>query len=378
MTTDFVRELLAKIDVQLNGNRPWDIQVHNDNLLDRCIRNGSLGFGEAYMEGWWDCEAIDELFYRILRGGLEEMFRRNLATVLTILAYRLCNLQSIGRAFQVGQKHYDLGNDIFEAMLDSNMQYSCGWWGGASSLEEAQLRKMELIARKLKLAPGMKVLDVGCGWGGLGIYLAKHHGVQVTGITVSREQAAYAAAHSEGLPVRWLLEDYRSLTDRFDRIVSVGMFEHVGHKNYATFMDKMRELLEPEGLFLLHTIGSNIHRESVDPWIRRYIFPNGILPSIRTIGMSLENRFVLEDWHSFGKYYDLTLMAWEANFRKGAEEGRFHVTNEVYRMFRYYLLSCAAAFRARDIQLWQLVLTPRGLPGAYERPTLDGFVAPAE
>ena len=373
MTTDFVLELLEKIDVRINGDRPWDIQAHHDGLLERCIREGSLGFGESYMEGWWDCEALDQLFVRILRGGLEDMFTHNLATLLTVLAYRLRNLQSVARAFQVGREHYDLGNEIFEAMLDPNMQYSCGWWDGAANLAEAQVLKMELIARKLMLSPGMKVLDVGCGWGGLGRYLARWHGVEVTGITVSKEQAAYAQAHSGTLPVHWLLEDYRDLTGHYDRIVSVGMFEHVGHKNYATFMTKMRELIAPDGVFLLHTIGSNMHKISVDPWTRRYIFPNGMLPSARAIAKSIERRFVLEDWHSFGEYYARTLMAWEENFRLGAEKGLFSVPEKIYRMFRYYLLSCAGAFRARDIQLWQIALTPTGMRGGYHRPGLADF-----
>ena len=368
MNESVIKEMLAKIDVRINGTRPWDIQVHDDRLWGRVIRQGSLGLGEAYMEGWWDCPALDQFFCRVLRGDLEKHFRLTLPVLLGIAAYALRNLQSVARARMVARGHYDFGNDMFEAMLDPAMQYSCGYWEHADTLEQAQLDKMELICRKLRLKPGMRVLDIGCGWGGLGSYMAKRSGVHVTGVTVSWAQAQSAESRGQGLDVEWLLKDYRSLTGKYERIVSVGMFEHVGHKNYTVFMETARNLLHEDGLFLLHTIGANQKRLSVDPWIEKYIFRNGILPSIGQIGDAVSGRFVMEDWHNFGVDYDKTLMAWAENFSRGREEGKFTCTDSMFRMFRYYLLSCAGAFRARDLQLWQIVLSPHGVTDGYRRP----------
>lgn len=370
MKESVIKEMLAKVDVGVNGSRPWDIQIHDKRLFGNVIRHGSLGLGEAYMEGWWDCQALDQFFYRVIGGNLEKHFRLTLPVLLGIAAYCLRNLQSVARARMVAVKHYDFGNDMFEAMLDPAMQYSCGYWQGAESLEQAQRNKMELICRKLRLEPGMRVLDIGCGWGGLGRYMARRYKARVTGVTVSEAQIAYAKAHSEGFDMEWLLEDYRSLSGKYDRIVSVGMFEHVGHKNYAVFIDTARRLLKEDGLFLLHTIGSNKNMLSVDPWIEKYIFRNGILPSVSRIGKAITGRFVMEDWHNFGVDYDKTLMAWAQNFSRGREQGKFTCSESVYRMFRYYLLSCAAAFRVRDLQLWQILLSPRGVPGGYSRPAL--------
>lgn len=365
MIPHFLPPLLEKADIVLNGSRPWDIQVHDDRLYARIIRQGNLGFGEAYMEGWWDCEQIDVMICKILRHKLHKRFERNIPVLLTSALYTLRNLQSVSRASMVAEQHYNFGNDMFEAMLGPNMNYSCGYWRRADTLEQAQHDKMEMICRKLQLAPDMHVLDIGCGWGALAGYMARHYGVRVTAVTVSDEQLTYARAHTGNLPVTWLLRDYRSLNGRFDRIVSVGMFEHVGHKNYVAFMNTVRRLLTDTGLFLLHTIGSNEKKRGVDPWIAKYIFKNGMLPSPSTITDVLYTRFVMEDWHNFGADYDKTLMAWAANFEKGLEEGRFACSEMVRRMFRYYLLSCAGAFRARDLQLWQLVLSRDGVPGGY-------------
>lgn len=363
-----IREMLASVDVAIDGPRPWDIQVHNNKLYGRVLRFANLGLGEAYMEGWWDCQALDQFFCRVLQGGLEKRFRFTLPVLFEILSYMFRNPQSPERARMVAVHHYDFGNDVFESMLDSSMQYSCAFWQGVGTLEEAQQQKLDMICRKLHLQPGMRVLDLGCGWGGLGNYMAREYGVSVTGVTISKAQAQYACDHSQGLNVRWLLQDYRSLTGTYDRIVSVGMFEHVGHKNYAVYMDTVRKLLAENGLFLLHTIGANEPQHSVDPWIEKYIFRNGILPSISLLGKCEEGRFVMEDWHNFGADYDKTLVCWADNFIKGKKEGKFKCSEVQSRMFLYYLLSCAGAFRARDLQLWQIVLSPKGVSGGYIRP----------
>lgn len=365
-----IKKMLASVDVEIGGSRPWDIQVHNTKLYSRVLCFANLGLGEAYMEGWWNCTALDQFFYRVLRGGLEKRFRFTLPVLLEVLAYSFRNLQSPERARMVAVHHYDFGNDVFEAMLDPAMQYSCGYWENATNLEEAQRQKMDMICRKLQLQPGMNVLDIGCGWGGLGRYMAREYGVRVTGVTVSEAQARYAREHGEGEDLRWLLQDYRTLSGTFDRIVSVGMFEHVGRKNYAVYMDTVRRLLAEDGLFLLHTIGGNKARRCVDPWIEKYIFKNGILPSIHLVGNCVEGRMVMEDWENFGAYYDKTLMCWAENFARGRKEGRFQCSEAQNRMFLYYLLSCAGAFRARDLQLWQIVLSPRGVEGGYRRPKI--------
>ena len=377
-----IGKLAEKADVRINGDRPWDIQVHNEHLFSRVLRQGTLGLGEAYMDGWWDCEAMDAMFCRVLRAHLESMFSHNMAVALNYAANTFFNLQSRMRAFMVADVHYDMDPALFRAMLGPTMQYSCGWWQGvdnaagteSAGLDAAQYAKMEMICRKLALEPGLKVLDIGCGWGTLARYMAERYGVEVLGITVSREQLAWAREQTAdtGLPVTWELMDYRSLQGTWDRVVSVGMFEHVGRRNYDTFMDVVRRCLKPDGSFLLHCIGSNGALGSgtgADPWLTRYIFPNGILPSPSTLVRALERDFVLEDWQNFGVDYDRTLMAWYENFEKGYAAGAFSCSERKRRMFRYYLLSCAGAFRARSIQLWQLVLSPEGLPGGYCRRT---------
>lgn len=359
--------LLEGSGVAINGDNPWDIQVHDPAFFGRVIRSGSLGLGESYMDGQWDCEQIDEMILRMLRHGLGQRAENPLHHLFYTLRAGFINLQSKTRAFIVGEKHYDLGNDLFERMLDETMCYSCGYWKEATDLHQAQLAKLDLAARKLGLEPGMKVLDIGCGWGSFAYHAAKHYGCQVTGITISKEQAAYAKKRCEGLPVEIILEDYRDLTGCFDRIVSIGMFEHVGHKNYPTYFRAVKNLLAEDGLFLLHTIGSNATHVGADPWINKYIFPNGILPSIVQLVKPSEELFVMEDWQNFGADYDRTLMAWHANFESAWPSISANYDERTYRMFRYYLLICAGAFRARDIQLWQVVFSNRR-EGRYDAP----------
>ena len=376
---EIVQRLAEKADIRINGNRPWDIQVHNDKLYARVLRQGTLGLGEAYMDGWWDCEAMDAMFCRALRARIEQAFTRNMPFRLTEAAQAVFNLQSRARAFMVARAHYDTDPALFRTMLGPTMQYSCARWEGVDAvggagLDAAQEQKMEMICRKLALEPGMTVLDIGCGWGTLALHMAEEHGVQVTGITVSREQLAFAQdkAASSGADVEYRLMDYRSLRGEWDRVVSVGMFEHVGRRNYREFMDIARNCLKSGGLFLLHSIGSNGAYgvgAGADPWLTHYIFPNGVLPSPATLVDALERDFILEDWQNFGVDYDKTLMAWYENFEQGLRDGAFSCTERQHRMYQYYLLSCAGAFRARSIQLWQLVLSPEGMPGGYCRST---------
>ena len=356
------KELLQQADIKINGSRPWDIQVHHADFFKRVFQQGSLGFGESYMDGWWDCDRLDVLFYKILKGKLDKQMPGNLKDILRIAGARLFNLQSRRRSWIVGKEHYDIGNDLFARMLDPHMQYSCAYWREAETLEQAQNAKLKMICEKLQLKPGMRLLDIGCGWGGLAAYAAQHYDVSVDGVTISQEQQKMAQQRGEGLDVTILLQDYRDLDRTYDRIVSVGMFEHVGPKNYDTYFSVVDRCLKKEGLFLLHTIGSNESGVNVDPWINKYIFPNGCLPSIRQIASVSEKRLIMEDWHNFGSDYDKTLMAWHQRFNDAWPELALRYTPRFRRMFNYYLCACAGAFRARDIELWQ-VLFSRGKEG---------------
>ncbi|WP_049293061.1 cyclopropane fatty acyl phospholipid synthase [Franconibacter helveticus] len=360
-------EMLSRAGITINGTAPSDIQVNNPNFFKRVLQEGSLGLGESYMDGWWECERLDQFFTKVLRAGLENQLPHHFKDTLRILGARLVNLQSKKRAWIVGKEHYDLGNDLFTRMLDPHMQYSCGYWKEADNLDDAQTHKLKLICDKLQLAPGMRLLDIGCGWGGLAEFAARNYGVSVVGVTISAEQQKMAQARCQGLDVTILLQDYRDLNDAFDRIVSVGMFEHVGPKNYATYFDVADRNLKPDGIFLLHTIGSRKTDNNVDPWIDKYIFPNGCLPSVRQIADASEPHFVMEDWHNFGADYDKTLMAWHERFLNTWPEIADNYSERFKRMFVYYLNACAGAFRARDIQLWQVVFS-RGVENGLRVP----------
>ena len=360
-----IAELLEQVDVQLDGDRPWDVQVHDERMFERVLSEGSLAAGETYMDGWWDCEALDELFYRLLGGSVDADFGWSWRHVWNVVKANVLNLQSSSRAHQVGEAHYDRGNDLFERMLDERMIYSCGYWRDASTLDEAQRNKLDLICRKLYLEPGMRVLDIGCGWGGFAKYAAEEYGVEVVGITVAQEQADLAREQCAGLPVEIRLQDYRDVDQVFDRVVSIGMFEHVGYKNYETYMDVVRRCLKDDGLSLLHTIGRHKDDTITDPWTEKYIFPNGCIPSARQVTEAMEDRLMVEDWQNFGADYDPTLVAWYENFEAHWDEIAERYGERFFRMWRYYLLQSAGSFRARRNQVWHIVLSPGGVDGGY-------------
>lgn len=361
-----VTDLLESVDIQVNGSRPFDIQVHNELFYSRVLSGKSLGLGESYMDGWWDCESLDQFCYQMLRGRIDKQVKvKNPAFLAHVLKAYFLNAQSKKRAYIVGEEHYDTGNDLFSLMLDQRMNYSCGYWENADNLDQAQINKLDLVCRKLHLKPGMKVLEIGCGWGGFAKYAAENYGVSVHGVTVSKEQMDYAERSCIGLEIKFEMKDYRELNTKYDAIVSIGMFEHVGYKNYRNYMEVAQRCLEGEGLFLLHTIGRNTPSRSTDPWTNKYIFPNGMIPSPAQISKSLQGLFVVEDWHNFGQYYDPTLMAWNENFQKNYESLKDKYDQRFKRMWEYYLLMCAGTFRARRNQLWQLVLSKKGLMGGY-------------
>ena len=362
-----VQSMLEQAGITLNGSNPWDIQVRDESMLRRLLTGGSLALGESYIDGKWDVDQLDELIHRLLRSPLKRK-RSFLTHHWAHIKAILFNLQKQSRAFQVGEAHYDLGNDIYEVMLDRRMVYTCAYWRHAQDLDQAQEDKLELVCRKLDLEPGMRVLDIGCGWGSFAGYAAEKYGCEVVGITVSREQIKLAEERCSGLPVSFRLQDYRDVNEPFDAIVSLGMFEHVGHKNYRAFMEVLQRCLKPDSLALLHTIGKNDSLPGVDPWISRYIFPNGEIPSLKQISDALEPELVVEDLHNFGPDYDRTLMSWYHNFDAGWERLRDDYSERFYRMWSYYLRVCAGAFRARDLQLWQFVISRGDGTAAYRRP----------
>ncbi len=368
-----VKKILAGIDVSVGGKREWDIQVHDERLYRRIIAGGSLGLGESYMDGWWDCRKLDEFFSKVLEAQLDRKVGPKWKLAPFAIRNALFNMQSVSRAFQVGERHYDIGNELYKTMLDKRMVYTCAYWNPSTSsgqaartLDEAQENKLDLVCRKLGLRSGQKILDIGCGWGSFAKYAAEKYGVSVVGVTISKEQVSLGEKMCEGLPVEIKLQDYRKIEGKFDHIVSLGMFEHVGYKNYRTYMEVVGKNLKDGGLFLLHTIGGNVSVRGGDPWIKKYIFPNGMIPSIKQISSAIEGIFVVEDWHNFGADYDKTLMAWHKNFESGWDEIKSGYNERFKRMWNYYLLSCAGAFRARKMQLWQIVLSKNGVPGGYK------------
>ena len=365
--------LLARVDVRINGDRPWDVRIHDRRTFRRVLSQWSLGLGESYMDGWWDCDALDELFHRILSEGLPGRVW-TWPLLVGFVRANVSNLQRKSRAFVIGERHYDIGNELYKAMLDRRLVYSGGYWKDASTLDEAQEHKLELVCKKIGLQPGMRVLDIGCGWGSFVKYAVERYAVEAVGTTVSKEQFGLANELCAGLPIEIRLKDYRDLVggwtigshlsnERFDRIVSLGMIEHVGCRNYRRYMRIVHDGLHDDGLFLLQTIGTLRSTTSTDPWIDRYIVPNSMLPSIKQLARATERLVVTEDLHSFGADYDKTLMAWWHNFDAHWDELKSHYGERFYRMWKYYLLSCAGSFRARRNQLWQIVYSKNGMPG---------------
>jgi cyclopropane-fatty-acyl-phospholipid synthase len=357
-----IRQLLESADVEVNGPNPWDIQVHDPRFYDRVLREVELGLGEAYMDGWWDCQAIDQFIDRVLCGRLDKKIRGNWKILLHVLRSRLFNLQSPARAFEIGERHYDLGNDLYQAMLDKRLNYTCAYWNDASDLDQAQEHKLDLVCKKIGLEPGMRVLELGCGWGSFAKYAAENYGAEVLGVTVSARQVELGMELCKGLPVELRLQDYREVEGQYDRVISIGVMEHVGYKNYRTYMEVVDRTLKPGGYGFFHTIGTNTSSTGTNAWTVKYIFPNGMLPSIAQLASAMEGLFIVEDWHNFGPDYDPTLMAWHANFESAWPRLKEQYDDRFYRMWRYYLLSSAGGFRSRQSQLWQVVFTRPGDP----------------
>jgi cyclopropane-fatty-acyl-phospholipid synthase len=362
-------ELLGRADITINGTHPYDIQIHDERVYDRVLSTGSLGLGESYMDGWWDVTDLPSFFHKVLSAQLDRKVHPWTMLWPVAKAY-LVNLQNKDRAKKVGEQHYDVGNNLYERMLDKRMVYTCGYWSSpitpAKNLDDAQEQKLDLVCRKIGLKAGQTVLDIGCGWGSFAKFAAEKYGAKVVGITISKEQAALARELCKGLDVEIRFEDYRDTVGQFDHVVSLGMFEHVGPKNYRIYMKKVRSLLKDGGLFLLHTIGHVRSHPAGDLWIDKYIFPGGVLPSAAYIGAAFDDVFVMEDWHNFGLDYSLTLREWLRNFEAHWNEIKDQYDEHFYRMWRYYLCICIGVFSSRTAQLWQIVLSKDGIPEGYK------------
>lgn len=371
MARTTIERLLGAADVEIGGDRSWDIEVHNAALFQRVLTMGGLGFGEAYMDGWWDCDALDELFCRLLQSKLDTVHIGGMKARLFELAGRVLNLQTIGRSKAVANLHYNMDNALFASMLGKTMAYTCGYWENHDSLDAAQDAKHDLICRKLKLSASDHVLELGCGWGAFAKFAATHYGCRISAVNIATQQVAFAKEYCAGLPVTLYCADYRDHSiynpkgHVFDKVVSVGLCEHIGWKNYAEFSALVASQLHPEGLFLLHTIGSDLSVTRVNAWTDKYIFPNGMLPSMVQLCRAFEEHFIIEDWHNFGADYDPTLMAWLRNFETSWPDHRKKYDDVFYRMWRYYLTSSAGFFRAHRGQLWHAVLSRCGSKAGY-------------
>src|SRR3989344_3213290 len=364
-------QILAQADIKINGSRPWDVKVHDERIYARVAREGMNALGDAYIDGWWDCDQLNVMFCKALKGKVNLALRNTWENHMTFIKEKLFNLQSKSRAFIIGERHYDLGNNLYEAMLDKRLVYTCGYWKKAKTLDEAQEAKLHLVCKKIGLKKGQTILDIGCGCGSFAQFAAKEYCAKVGGITVSKEQVALAQKRCKGLPVEIRLQDYREGKEKFDHVISLGMFEHVGCKNYREYMEVVHRCLKDNGLFLLHTMGQkdsypNTKQPEVH-WVINHIFPNGMIPSVKQIGESIDGLFVMEDWHNFGAYYEKTMLAWFANFDKNWEKIKEDYSEQFYRMWKYYLMICAGAFSAHDqYNVWQIVLSKNGVQGGYQ------------
>ncbi len=363
---EIIKTLLNGVGITIDGSKPYDIQVHNEKFYERVLKEGSMGLGESYMDGWWDCKNLDQFFHKVVSADLASELKKNWKIMSQLALHSVVQMGRKAKAFEVGEKHYDVGNELYRKMLDKRLTYTCGYWKDAKSLDEAQEAKLDLVCRKIGLKKGQKILDIGSGWGSFTGFAAEKYGANGYGVTISKEQKLLADKLYKDLPVKTELKDYRDINGKFDHVVSLGMIEHVGRKKYRQFMEIAHKSLNDDGLFLLHTIGGNRSTIATEPWIEKYIFPNSMLPSIKQLSKAFEGLFVVEDWHNFGADYDKTLMNWHRNFENCWGDIKDNYSEEFHRMWRYYLLASAGSFRARKNQLWQIVLSKKGVSGGYE------------
>ena len=305
-----------------------------------------MTFGEAYMHGLWDVPDLEDTLFEMMRNKtMHKMLMRRVNT----------NRSSI-------DVHYDLDNQLYEKMLGSTLCYSAARWEFANDLDIAQTHKLAVVVEKLELEPGMRVLDLGCGWGVFGKYCKDQElDVEVDGVTLSTEQAKVASRYC-----RVFVQDYREPASlhEYDRVISIGMLEHVGHENYREYFEAVHRYLKPDGIHLFECSAHNASHKTFNPWIRRYIFPDGMLPSLAQLCRASERLFTIEDVENFGMNYIKTCRAWWENCERAKEELSDHYDKTFWRMWKFYLLGSAAAFRSRDFQHYQVVMTK----GRLEQP----------
>ncbi len=355
-----VRELFELAGITIGGTQPGDIRVHDPRFYERVIRDASIGFGESYMEEWWETDALDVTIDKIMRANLKQKITGSWRMRALTLKAVMLNLQAKARSGASVEAHYDIGNDLYTRMLDPRMVYTCAYWKDAKTLTEAQEAKLDLVCRKAGLEPGMRVLDLGCGWGGFASWAAEKYGCTVLGVTLSKDQVSLGNQLWRHLPVELRLCDYRDVQGTFDRVVSIGMMEHVGPKNHRDMMRTIDRCLAADGVAVVHTIANNRSLRHGTPFIEKYIFPNAVAPSLAQIGRAVEGLFVVEDLHNIGPDYDPTLMAWWDNFDRTYSEIADRYDRKFYLMWKFYLLAAAGASRSRDGQLYQFVLSKTG------------------
>lgn len=364
--------LLSSADIRIDGERPWDIRVRDRRAFIHALCLGSLGFGDGYVAGWWTCDDLEEMAFRLARARLEERVAERLPRALaTRLLATLLNQQTPLGSLQVARRHYDLGNDLFLAFLGARKNYSCGYFDETHDLDVAQTQKLELLCRKLRLAPGERLLDIGGGWGEFARYAAQHHGVRVTSINISDEQLRFAREYCRGLDVELVRCDYRDMAGRFDKVAAIAMFTHVGYRNYRAFFHKVHELLDPDGVFVMEGIWGSVATKTLDAWMEKHIFPRSQLPSAAQTFSASEGLFSVEHLHNFGHAYAKTLRAWKQNLERAWPSLRARYDDAVLRVFQYYFQMCAGYFRARAVHNWQLVYTKRELGHAPRPWALD-------
>lgn len=355
VTRLLLEPLLARAGVKVDGKEPWDIQVADQRFFRTVLTQGSLGLGEAYLRGWWTCNDLEELSYRLIRSGLYKTSLLLPQPVLANLLHATINQQSKEKSLRVAVQHYSLGNDVFLDFLGRHHLYSCGYFKDTDDLDVAQRQKLEKVCRLLDLRPGDRVLDVGGGWGEFARYAATQHGCEVTSINIADEQIKFAREYCKDASVEIRRCDYRDVTGRFDKIVVMAMLTHVGYKNYRGFMEVMDRCLEPGGLMLVESVGGHKSRKDCEPWINRYIFPGGVVPSLEQFDRAVAGLFARKALDEFGSSYVHTLRAWHRNFVQAWPAHRSRYDDRMRLMFEYFFLTVAGAFRAGYLLHWHLL-----------------------
>lgn len=333
--------------------------IKGDHVIQRIARDWEFQLGETYINGGWDVADGDlrNLLY-ILRANFSEY---SISRWLQPFVKLYQEWNKVSRSYFNVSQHYDLEEDFFRLFLDKDLHYSCAYFTNSEvSLEQAQQDKCQHIAEKLLLQPGQRVLDIGCGWGSMAFYLTEHFGVEVTGLTLSTEQLKVAErrAQERGLTnVNFKLQDYREHTGVYDRIVSIGMFEHVGKPNYDSYFKKIKDVLVDDGVALIHSIGRSGPPGLTNPWIRKYIFPGGSVPSLSEMSQGIEHaELMMTDIEILRLHYAKTLRIWQQRFHAHKEVIREKMGERFYRMWDFYLTICEISFQYTDSVVFQIQL----------------------